>query len=300
MNAPVSVALRVIASMAMLTAVARYASAEPITKTLAADARGEVEIVNVAGSVEVSTWERNEVRVAADLGRGAERLDFQRDGSRTYIKVVLPRMSKGGGSSDLVVTIPRDSGLIINTVSAGQRITGVRGWQRLQAVSGNIETEFGPGDVELKTVSGNIEARGRDNRGLVRATTVSGDLEIHKAGPELDLNTVSGDMIVTLERLDRGRIKSTNGDLDLTTALGAGARLDAEAINGDLTFNLRGRINAEFDIETFNGDIENCFGPKPSRTRAFGPGNGLRFTEGKGDARVRIKTLNGSITLCKQ
>jgi DUF4097 and DUF4098 domain-containing protein YvlB len=166
-------------------------------------------------------------------------------------------------------------------------------------VSGGIDTEFGPGDIELKTVSGDVQARG-DAKGMVRATTVSGDLEIHKAGPELDLNSVSGDMTVTLDRLDRGRIKTTNGDLDLTAALGSDARIEAEAINGDLNFNLKGTVDAQFDIETFNGDIDNCFGPKPSRTREYGPGNQLRFTEGKGDGRVRIKTLNGGVMVCKR
>ena len=301
MNAPVSAALHAVVSMAMLTVAAQCAhAAEQISKTQPADARGEVEIVNVAGSVDVSTWDRAEVKVDADLGSSVERLDFRRDGSRTYIKVVLPSMSAGGGSSDLIVKIPRESGLIVNTVSAEQRIVGVRGMQRLQAVSGDIDTEFGPGDIELKTVSGNIQARGTDGKGLVRATTVSGDLRIHKAGPELDLNSVSGDMTVMLDRLDRGRIKTTNGDLNLTTTLGDDARVDAEAINGDLSFTLRGQINAEFDIETFNGDIENCFGPKPSRSREYGPGNELRFTEGQGRARVRIKTLNGGVMVCQR
>lgn len=299
MNALVSAALRAVVSMAMLTAAAQCASAEEFSKTLAADARGEVEIVNVAGSVEVSTWDRAEVQVDANLGSNVERLDFRRDGSHIYIKVVLPRMSGSGGSSELAVKVPRDSGLIINTVSAEQTITGVRGMQRLQAVSGDIDTEFGPGDIEVKTVSGNIQARG-DGKGTVRATTVSGDLQIRKAGPELDLNSVSGDMTVMLDQLDRGRIKTTNGDLDLTTALGDDARVDAEAINGDLNFNLRGAVNAEFDIETFNGDIDNCFGPKPSHSREYGPGNQLRFTEGKGEARVRIKTLNGGVMVCKR
>lgn len=298
MNAPVSAALHAVLSMAMLVA-AQSASAEHLSKTQPADARGEVEIVNVAGSVEVSAWDRAEVQVDADLGSSVERLDFRRDGSRTYIKVVLPSMSMGSGSSDLIVKVPRDSGLIINTVSAEQKITGVRGMQRLQAVSGEIETEFGPGDVELKTVSGNILARG-DGKGQVRATTVSGDLEIRKGGPEVDLNSVSGDMTVTLDRLERGRIKTTNGDLELTTALSDGARLEAEAINGELTFNLRGEINADFDIETFNGDIENCFGPEPRRSREYGPGNELRFTQGKGGARVHIKTLNGGVSVCKR
>lgn len=299
MNAPVSAALHAALSMAMLAVAAQRAEAEPFTKTQPADARGEVEIVNVAGSVEVSTWDRAEVQVDADLGSSVERLDFRRDGARTYIKVVLPKMSGGGGSSDLIIKVPRDSGLIINTVSAEQKIRGVRGTQRLQAVSGSIETEFGPGDLELKTVSGNILARG-DGKGLVRATTISGDLEINKAGPEVDLNSVSGDMIVSAERLDRGRIKTTNGDLEMTTSLTDDARLEAEAINGELTFTLRGEINAEFDIETFNGDIENCFGPEPRRSREYGPGNELRFTQGKGGARVHIKTLNGGVSVCKR
>jgi hypothetical protein len=299
MNARVSTALHAVLSMAMLTVAAPSAEAEHFSKTQGAEPKGEVEIVNVAGSVEVASWDRAEVQVDADLGSNVERLDFRRDGSRTYIKVVLPSMSGGGGSSDLVVKIPRDSALVINTVSAEQTIKGVRGTQRLQAVSGNIETEFGPGDLEAKTVSGNILARG-DGKALMRATTVSGDLEIHKAGPELDLNSVSGDMVVSLDKLERARIKTTNGDLDLTGAIADNARLEAEAINGELTFNLRGTVNAEFDIETFNGDIENCFGPEPRRSREYGPGNELRFTQGKGGARVHIKTLNGGVTVCNR
>lgn len=298
MNAPMSAALRAALVMAMLTAAASHAGAEEISKSLPADAKGEVEIVNVAGMVVVSAWDRAEVQVDADLGSNVERLDFRSDGQRTYIKVVLPR-GGNSGSSDLNIKVPKDSGLIINTVSADQVIKGVRGSQRLQAVSGGIDTEFGPGETELKSVSGDIRARG-DGKGAVRATSVSGDLQITRGGPEIDLNTVSGDMTVVLDRLDRGRIKTTNGDLNLTATLGDAARIEAEAINGDLHFNLRGQVNAEFDIETFNGDIDNCFGPKPSRSREYGPGNELRFTEGKGDGRVRVKTLNGGVMICKR
>ena len=298
MNAPMSAALRAALAMAMLTAAA-HAGAEEISKTLPADARGEVEIVNVAGTVEVTGWDRAEVKVDGDLGSSVERLDFRSDGQRTLIKVVLPRGGSSSGSSDLRIRVPHGSGLIINTVSADQVIKSVRGSQRLQSVSGGIDTDFGPGDLEVKTVSGDIRAQG-EGKGTVRATSVSGDLQIDKGGPELDLNTVSGDMTVTLDRLDRGRIKTTNGDLNLTTSFGEDTRVDAEAINGDLHFNLRGPVNADFDIETFNGDIDNCFGPRPSRSREYGPGNELRFTEGKGDARVRIKTLNGSVMICKR
>jgi DUF4097 and DUF4098 domain-containing protein YvlB len=276
------------------------AAAEDVKKIAPADARGEVEIVNLAGAVEVSGWDRAEVQVDADLGSSVERLEFRRDGQRTYVKVILPKGRGSSGASDLIVKIPRDSSLSVNTVSADQRIVGVRGGQRLQAVSGGIDTEIGPGELEVKTVSGNILARGKGGGGSVRATTISGDIQLDDVGRELDLNTVSGDMVVRSDRLERGRIKTTNGDLELTTTLGEEARLDAEAINGDLNFTLRGRVDAEFDIETFNGDIDNCFGPEPSRSREHGPGNELRFTEGAGKARVRIKTLNGGVMVCKR
>lgn len=299
MNSPVSLALR--AALPIIALAAATAHAEEVTKSGAADPKGDVDIVNVAGNVEVVGWDRAEVQVHADLGSGVERLDFKTEGAHTLVKVVLPRMSGSSGSSDLVVKIPRDSSINVNTVSADQRITSVRGAQRLQAVSGSIECEFGPGDLEVKTVSGSITARGADGKGSVRATSVSGDVQLDKIGPELDLNTVSGDMSVRVaEPLQRARIKTTNGDLDFTGALGKEARIDAEAINGDLHFTLRGDINAEFDIETFNGDIENCFGPKSSRTREYGPGNELRFTQGKGGANVRVKTLNGAVGICQR
>jgi DUF4097 and DUF4098 domain-containing protein YvlB len=298
MNFPVSLALR--AALPIVALVAGTAYAEEITKSGPADPKGEVDIVNVAGTVEVVGWDRAEVMVQADLGSGVERLDFKTEGARTLVKVVLPKMSGSSGSSDLIVKIPRDSSVDVNTVSADQRIKSVRGSQRLQAVSGGIETEFGPGDLEVKTVSGGITARG-EGKGSVRATSISGDIQLDKIGPELELNTVSGDMSVRVaDRLDRARIKTTNGDLELTGTLGKEARVDAEAINGDLHFSLRGDINAEFNIETFNGDIENCFGPKASRSREYGPGNELRFTQGKGDAHVRVKTLNGEVAICQR
>lgn len=299
MKTAVSQALRVALCVAAIAAGA--VRAEEVTRKNPADPKGEVDIVNVAGTVEVVGWDRAEIQVQADLGSNVERLEFKTEGARTLVKVVLPRMSGSSGSSDLIVRIPRDSSLNVNTVSAEQRIDGVRGAQRLQAVSGSIETEFGPGDLEAKTVSGDILARGLDGKGSVRATSVSGDVQLDKVGPELDLNTVSGDMNVRVsDRLERARIKTTNGNLELTAALSKESRIDAEAINGDLRFTLRGEIDAEFDIETFNGDIDNCFGPEPSRSREYGPGNELRFTQGKGAARVRVKTMNGAVGICQR
>jgi DUF4097 and DUF4098 domain-containing protein YvlB len=116
---------------------------------------------------------------------------------------------------------------------------------------------------------------------------------------EIAINTVTGDFNIDAGELTRGRMRSTNGDLDLTATLARDGRLDIETINGDLNIDFEGSLAAEFDIETFNGDIDNCFGPEPVRTSKYAPGRELNFREGDGDARVRIKSLNGGITFCK-
>ena len=272
---------------------------ETVERTVPADARGEVEIVNVSGEVSVRGWDRAEVQVHADFGDGVERLDVQSSKGRTSINVIVPGNRNSSGSADLVVEIPRDSTLLVKTVSADQTIADVRGVQRLQAVSGSIHTQVWGEEFSIRTISGEATVSGHNLPAMASVNTVSGDVNLSNIAGELSLETVTGDMHVRMPTLTRGRIQTTNGDLQLQATLARDARLEAEAINGDLSFMLRQPIDAEFDIETFNGEIDNCFGPKSARTSEYAPGNTLRFKEGSGSARVRIKTLNGGVEICR-
>lgn len=272
-------------------------ASETLERTVPADARGEVTIVNVAGEIRVLGWDRNEVQISGELGDHL-RLDLRSTDRRTSINVVRSS-GRSSGFADLVIRVPLESTLSTNTVSADQTIENLRGAQRLQAVSGSISTQQWSEDVEAKTISGEVAIRGHGGKAETSVNTVSGEITLIDAPAEFAFETVTGDMKVTADELSRARIRTTNGELRLTGKLAPDARLDAEAINGDLHFALRGTVNAQFDIETFNGEIDNCFGPKPVRMREFAPGNALRFTQGTGDARVRVKTLNGGVRLCK-
>ena len=293
--------MRVVVTVAAALLLGQAARADEINKSAQADPRGEVVISNVAGEVQVTGWDRNEVHVRADLSDDEQRLEFRTSGARTTIEVVLPRGHSYRGSTDLVVQVPRDSSLTMTTVSADQTIKDVRGMQRLQAVSGTIQTELWNEDIEVKNVSGEVDVRGHSGKGTLRATSVSGGLRLEDIGSEMDLNTVTGDMTVRVAELSKARIRTTNGNLELRAAkVTDDLRIDAEGINGDLRFRFPRTLDAEFDISTFNGDIDNCFGPKPHRTSEYGPGNALRFKEGNGDGRVRIKALNGTVEICNR
>jgi len=287
-----------IGSLALLCAA--WVHADPVQRSLEVDPKGEVQIANVSGEVHVLGWERNEVQLQADLGPDVERLDFRRDGRLTIIRVQLKEGRHHGGDTDLQVRVPRDSGVTINTVSADQTIEQVRGFQKLQAVSGSINTQIYAGECEATTVSGEVTVRANDVGAPLRVNTVSGDVRLMGGTRELDLSTVSGDLEVRTAQLGRARIKTTNGTLDLSSQLARDARVEAEAINGEMRFMFEGAVDADFDVQTFNGEIDNCFGPKAQHAHEYGPGNELRFREGTGSANVRIKTLNGEVQLCKR
>jgi DUF4097 and DUF4098 domain-containing protein YvlB len=284
---------------------ANQAYADSVERRIDADPRGEVEVVNVAGEIRVTGWDRAEVQVKAELSSNVERMDVVRDGDHVLVKVVLKSGNHRSGENDLDIRVPQGSRLTTSTVSADQHIADVHGAQRLQSVSGSIDTDVWEGGFDAKSVSGSVHAKGRAAKdksapGLVRVTTVSGEVEIEDIGSELELRSVSGELEVRGRDLTRANISTTNGDLRLVASIAPGAKIDAETINGELRFDFIGTVNADFDIETFNGEIDNCFGPKPKRTSEYAPGTQLRFKEGTGEARVRIKTLNGGVRVCRR
>ena len=287
-------------ALVLLAAAPPVLAGTPISERKAADPNGHVEVSNTAGSVTVTAWPRNEIEVTGTLGDGVERLEFVQNGKLTRVKVILPGRSSRDGSSSLVVKLPAASSLFVNTVSADVRSQGVRGAQRLQSVSGDLSAEAGAEDVECKTVSGNVIVNGTGQRGLLTVTTVSGDATLSRVGGEVNGNTVSGDFTITAGETSRSRLRSTSGNLGLKGKLEPDARIDFESISGDVRLDLLGPVGAEFEVSSFNGEIRNCFGPKPVRTSEYAPGTELRFAEGQGAARVRIKTLNGDISICNK
>ena len=293
---PVARAIALLVATLPLAALA----GTPINKLTVADPTGTVEISNTAGTVTVTGWDRNEVEVTGELGKGTERLDFTKADKITRIKVVLPNRSNNVEDTDLIVKVPAASLVSVNTVSADIGVQGVRGTQRLQSVSGEMRTEASGEDIECRTVSGDVNIAGSGRKGLVSITTVSGDATATRLAGEVNGSTVSGNLTLGVGETSRSRLRSTSGDLTLQGSLAADARLDIESISGDVRLDLVGKTGADFDVASFSGDIRNCFGPQPVRTDEYAPGKEWRHQEGDGSARVRIKTLSGDVSVCRR
>lgn len=278
------------------------AFAEKIDQTQDADANGKVDVFNLSGDVEVIGWNRKQIQVTGTVGDDAEEFIFERSGKVTTIKVKVPDRMHGHKdvSSDLVIRVPKGSSIDVGTVSADISVEGVEGEQELQSVSGDIEAEAFSTDIDIGTVSGDVDVEGSGKDMDARLESVSGDVTGEDLRGSIKAESVSGDVEIMQGDFNRARIETVNGDVLFNAALRAAGKLDVETINGTVDITFIGDVSARFDIETFNGRIRNCFGPEAERTSKYAPGWELSFTEGSGEGRVSIATLNGGLRLCKE
>lgn len=283
---------------ALLVAVATTADAREVDETIDAASDGKVEIVNISGEVDVSGWSKSAVQVTGELGSKVEELILERNGDYVLVKVKVPRNNSNNISSDLVVRVPRGSSIDVSTVSADITVEDVEGEQMLHTVSGDVRTQAYGSDVSAQSVSGDVDITGNGDDADISGNTVSGDVTIIKVSGAVAAEAVSGDLLVRDGSFDRASMNTVNGEIDFQASLRSGGKLTAESVNGDVDIQFGGDVNAKFDVETFNGDITNCFGPKAERTSKYAPGWELSFTEGNGQGRVTISTLNGDIDIC--
>ena len=275
---------------------------QDIDERLNAAEDGRVSISNTSGSIDIQGWSRNEVEVTGSMGDEVEELVFTRSGDNVRIKVKIPDGNRGRRdvSADLNIKVPRGSSLDVATVSADIDVRGVEGEQDLQSISGDISAETFAEDMDAESVSGDIEVQGDGSEARLDLTTVSGDVAAEKVGGSIDAESVSGDVGVVGSSFEHAEFETVNGDVTFRASLERGGRLDVETVNGGVDVEFIGDVSARFDIETFNGRIRNCFGPKAERTSKYAPGWELSFTEGDGDGRVTIATLNGGVDICNK
>ncbi|HVW68586.1 MAG TPA: DUF4097 family beta strand repeat-containing protein [Steroidobacteraceae bacterium] len=286
--------------MISLLAAGQAASARDdavFDKTVAADARGIVEVSNFSGKVDVSAWDRPEVSVHA--AGSVQGIEVKSDRGRTSITVRPPGMSFGTGPNvNLTVKIPALSELDVSGVSADVVSRDVMGGQRLKSVSGSIVADATQGDVEAKTVSGNITLHGRGKPAGMHVSTISGSVRLDHGAGDIEATSVSGDLKMELDPGRDVRMRTTSGDVSVQGRLAKDADFDIQTVSGEVKVHAAPEGGFEYEVSTFSGSLRNCFNAQSERTSKYGSGERLSGSLGPGGARVRVKTMSGDVDLC--
>lgn len=263
-------------------------------------ADGEVRIDNLAGSVKVLAWDKNQVQVTGRIGHLVQKLDVEGDANSLDIKVVLPHDvhdSDCGSCADLQIQVPKGARLEVSTVSADVEASGLTGQVQVGTVSGGATLSSQSGHIDLRTVSGDITVVGSAKAAQVMANSVSGTVRLSDVDGSVDAENVSGEIKLVSHRVNNLKMSSTSGDLGFQGELLKGGNYDINNVSGDVRVSVGGSPDARFDISSFSGDIDNSFGPKATRVSKYSPGMELHFTSGSGGATLSARTLSGDIRL---
>jgi len=276
-----------------------------ISESKPAAATGRVEIYNLAGSVTVTGWDRNEVEIEGTLGEGTKSLEFDVMDNETVIKVEIyderERRQRGirrVEGSELEIHIPRGSRLEVGTVSADIWSDAVDGSLRLDTVSGTIEIGGAPARIWAKSISGDIDVRG--SGGPVRAESTSGQIMVREVTGEIEAHAIAGDIRISGQAIEEAILGALSGTIAFEGDLTPQAVVEVESHSGNVILTLPADVSADFDITTFSGQIENEFGQQSERRSRYMPGRVLSFQTGSADARVRIKAFSGDVKIEKK
>lgn len=260
--------------------------------TVALGRSGTVDLSLVSGTIRVTNWNRDQVRITASTERGI--LDLDASASRVSLNV---RPRRGNlGDTEFEVTVPNTARLILRSVSGE---ISARGGAEVEAhsVSGDVDVQDVAGRTTLESVSGSVTATTLG--GSTHAKTVSGDLTLQGVTGDIDAETVSGDLELTGIRSSFVRLNSTSGDVHYAGGLDPKGRYDFRSYSGDVRLALPQNGSATLSVETFSGDIDSDFPITllPGSQRSLGHPKRLEFKIGNGGAVVSATTFSGDVII---
>ncbi len=222
-------------------------------------AGGEVVVENVNGNIDLTTWERDEVRVVANKeaksGDRDEaeayleklRLEITHREDYLHVETEHPRSSGGGffdwllgrdvsSSVHYEVTVPASSVVAISTINGRVEIAGARGEVSARSTNGRVELFDVHGPVDARTTNGAIRAElaALAENGEVSLATVNGSISLYlpeDVRADLDARTTNGSIKSDLDvdgELSRRRNR-LQGRIN-----GGGGHLDLRAVNGSI------------------------------------------------------------------
>lgn len=260
-------------------------------------ADGTVELSLIAGTMKLSTWDRNQIRVVATTS-GPPSLQFDASGSHMSLEQVKngynnDRNNVGDATYD--VTVPVGSRATLSAVSGSINASGVHGRIEVSNVSGKVNVRDAGSSLSVEGVSGDITIA--TVGGDTHVENVSGRVSITGAGGSASVETVSGDIILNGVRGDRVHATSVSGDIDFAGPAKGTGRYDFETHSGRTNLKLASNANTTISVETFNGSVSNDY-PGATRRRSSDPDDDTTVYEyviGSGEGRVRAETFSGSV-----
>jgi DUF4097 and DUF4098 domain-containing protein YvlB len=254
-----------------------------------------LEIHNINGNIDISSWNKDYIEIYAIKKTKKDRDELDKVkidvnvGTNLIIETLVSQEGKHGFwgkimsganspkvSVDYKITLPYAVSLEnAENVNGDINVSNIAGNPELSTVNGGIIAESVRNGFHGQSTNGNIVAKG--NNGGIDAKTTNGSIEISLSSGTVAAKTVNGSIEVTF-------LNITTSDIDL------------ETVNGSIDMKIPENMSADIDIKTLNGTIRaNSIPVTLDKISA------KHFTGkiGKGGNLLNARTVNGDISLSK-
>ena len=268
---------------------------DKIDKTIDASPDGLVEIHNTRGEISISGWDKSQVSVKGTLDDLAESFVFETTGSKTIVKVKLPRNTnfRSRDGSKLTINVPKGAKVSFSGVATDLKINTIMKGVDINSVSGDVTLSDIKGRTYINNVSGELSLNNIE--GSLEVSTVSGDVKAKVNSNKIVLSGVSAELNIETNQIDSATVSTVSGDAFITGALNSSGEVKMSSVSAEAVFFVRGELNATVAIETApGGDIVNQYSEDKPKTSFINSQN-LQFTSGDGTGAVRMTTVSGEV-----
>ena len=269
--------------------LAAMAPAQQADTTFAVDA-SRLEVTQLEGTISVTGWDRDEMRVQANYDEDEGRLDIRQSGGTIHVSTTGEWGEPVYG--ELELSVPRSIALEITGVSLAVGIERSAGSVSVSTAEGEILLVGGSGNVALNAVNGPVTVAGAS--GKIAVNAVDGDVSVSESDGAIAVTAVDGD--VTLEGItsDNVSVNAVDGDIGYVGTIADGGRYVLSTHDGDLDVLIPNGANARISIDTFSGELDTDFAVELEGD--FGKKR-ISFTVGTGKALVELSAFDGIISL---
>jgi DUF4097 and DUF4098 domain-containing protein YvlB len=291
------------------------------TKTVNIGATGTLELENFTGDITVTASSGREVsidvireargRSQADARLGLERVvpEISVTGTRATVRArYLDRPANYNVSTDFVVRAPAGTRIVINSLRADVKVTGIRGAISVTTASGDVVLTDVGAIESAKTANGDVVVRGATSEQALEAGSLNGDVLLSDIkARRISANTVSGSIEARNVECESASLTTISGDVTYAGHVARSGRYELSTNSGDVHFRPSGGSGYALEASTFSGDIGGVPSSSTAAPRAMQGNSRNRNTRtrtvrtqiGDGSATVTLQSFSGDITVKK-
>lgn len=258
--------------------------------TFAVAAGGQLDVYNHEGTVNITTWDRDEMRIRAHWDDGRRPISIRTSGSRVRVRVE-PK-NAGMPYVDFEITMPRSMSVAVQGVEVETKIQAAGGNISVQTVEGTIEVVGGRGNVSLQAVSGSVNVR--DANGKISVNAIEGGVTIENSRGAMNVESVDGDVILRGIDSDNVGVNAVDGNVTFSGTIRDDGRYFMSTHDGDLDITIPRNANARVSVATFDGDLVSDI---PIQLEGDFSQKRFSFTLGSGRALMELSSFDGVIRL---